>query len=362
MIRKVDPFEGIEKESNSKFFLSLFSLLIIPILIIFSNIFFKLSYLPVFIIAILSFFLISFLIKKFVDNSLVLKIYYWVISVPITLIWFKEIVSNNPNIIIIIGFLAFLVIFYMLIDDVITKYKTFLLYRYKEKEGIKLYIPEENYWLSANPLDTIYIEGNKEVRQGRNIFISIKRTRKYNKKRAFQPIYNIAICTKLLGSSTAIQIYFNVFYIGLVGLNFIYYFAILSLITILKNMGWEKQQILLSIILMIILSLWATIHYFVKYLRIKECKISTISQELNEIRTSSDLINIENIDEHYLTIRDNDRLNHKKEIKNLDKINNDLIAKLDSIYQVVTPILFLVQVSVAIVFVNWIYPTCTSIK
>ncbi len=135
-------------------------------------------------------------------------------------------------------------------------------------------------------------------------------------------------------------------------INFIYFFSAAFIAKTLVALHFHKEFIYFFMVSMIIINLSATIYLFIKHLKISDCDDKVISSNLqNNILVPS----FTSIDKYYLTLNNETKFKHDKELQNLEETNNKLGEKLDSIYQIATPILFLSQITLAISLINHFY-------
>lgn len=103
----------------------------------------------------------------------------------------------------------------------------------------------------------------------------------------------------------------------------------------------------------VITNLVATIYIFIKHLAVTKCDEKIIYSEIENLET---IIDDAGINKHYLTFslgRKKVSVDHDKELQELEKTNEKLVEKLDNIYQIVTPILLLSQVTLSIAFIKF---------
>lgn len=363
MIRNVDPFQGFGGFSMPNFCFHVFILLQLPAFLLYTA--YKGGTVTAYSITFFLLFFIYYTLVKTMLNGSALTALVPVALIVVTMPSWFGLLASTANDFQDVGKLVSIVIILLLVGffdlkNTIVDFKTLLLK--KISENIKFYTPpsKDNFWLPEDPTkDTHYTSSGIMVDPRKdNIFVSVKKSKAANIKRAFSPIYHMSICLKLLRNTNDRQKYFHQFYGGLVLLNFIYFFSSLIFVLLLEKLhvvsGKHYLYILLAVISFILIGLWVTVHLFIKNIEIQQCKKSSIIQEINHI-TISDEISKQNVNEHYITLNADKQVNHISAIDEIERIGSDLIKKLDSIYQVVTPLLFLAQVSIAIAVLHNIF-------
>lgn len=356
MIRNVDLLGGFDKNISVKLFLRLSFIFLLPTYL--GYLYYKASVideLSIIISVIIIIFYASY--KTFLNESVLLSLISIVlISLPMAYYSgnIETILNRFTNFSLS---LIFLLIGFLEIKKTIFYYKLFLFKKFSK--SINFYTPSKKdcFWLPEDPIgETYYIFDGQIVdpRDGKT-FVSIKRSFAHNIEKAFSPIYHMSICAKLLNNTNDRQLYFHKFYGGLVFLNFMYFFSSLVLIALLNKFFIPLDHLysLLAIVSFVLFGLWMTVYLFIKNIEIEQCKKSAIVAGIDLIGQND--ISENNLDEHYLTLNASEKVNHSNKISELDSIAKDLIKKLDSIYQVVTPLLFLAQVSIAIAALHIIF-------
>lgn len=285
---------------------------------------------------------------------------YILIATLIATIFNPYLHCSNINYFRIVVFVFSLLFFWFNANTFLTEIKKFLFSRFVLKNEIQLYTPKDdinrgifnNFWSLADPSKIKFFDSdNNLIKETKNTYFSIRRSPVHNTKNAFQPIHDIITCQMLLRNSNSRQKYFNTMYIILIIINFVYFFASLFITETLINFKIPYEFIYLFMVATIIINLSFTIYLFIKHLKINICDEQNILRRLKNNISIDDLTF--SIDRDYLIINNGRKLPHNKVIDNLEDTNNKLIDKLESIYQIATPILFLSQITLSIALINY---------
>ena len=295
----------------------------------------------------------------YMQNKLKISIYLFLFIygcfVSITIFLYPSIITSTVTLLILMSILLFISLYRL--EESIDYFKTLLLKQASQKYCFYIPDADECFWLPENPIkDTIYTLNNKviSIENTSDAFISIKKTRTNDMQKTFKPIYYITMCSKLLENSSNRQLYFHKLYGGLVFMNFMYFFTILVIVSLVHK-DFLYLDFLFAIVVVtvfILFNLWFTIHLFVKNIEIRQCSKEWLFKQIKKI---SSKISADNIDEHYITLNSASKIKHKDKILELDYISSSLVKKLDSIYQIITPLLFIAQISIAIKILNGIF-------
>lgn len=256
-------------------------------------------------------------------------------------------------------------LFFILINSEVylQEIKKYLYSNFIKRKKIKLFSPRGdikdepngNFWPPQDPFAIKFLDlQNKPIKESDNTYISIRGHVANDLDSAFSPIHSIITCKKLLGNSNERQKYFNIIYAILIIINFFYFFSALFIAKILYIFYNFEELIYPFIAFLIIINLVATIYAFIKHLAITKCDEKIICSEL--INSTLMPIVDNDINKFYLTFSLGSkrmRVDHNKELEELEKTNGKLAEKLDNIYQIVTPILLLSQVTLSIAFTNF---------
>jgi hypothetical protein len=265
----------------------------------------------------------------------------------------------NINYFKVIIFIFSFIYFLLNANTFLSELKKILFSKFIIENEIQLYTPKDNpnkgifnnYWSPIDPSEIKFLDSNNNlIKETKNTYITIRRSPAYYRENAFQPIYDLIVCQLLLRNSNDRQKYFNTIYISLVAINFIYFLASLFMTKVLMDLKIPNEFIYLFIVSIIIINLSTTIYLFIKHLKIYRCdKTNILSRLQNNISIKDNF----SIDKHYLTLNKGIKFLHNKEINALEDTNKKLIDKLDSIYQIATPILFLAQITISIALINY---------
>ncbi len=284
---------------------------------------------------------------------------YILITILIVIIFNLYMDNSNINYFKMIVFIFSLLFFWFNTDTFLEEIKKFLFSKFIIDNQIQLYVPKDNisrgifnnYWSPVDPLKIKFLDSNNNlIKETKNTYFSIRRSSAHNTKNAFQPIYDLISCQMLLKNSNDRQKYFNTIYVSLIIINFIYFLASLFMTKALIAFKTPNEFIYLFMIFIIIINLSSTIYLFIKHLKINRCNETDI---LFRLQNNISIKETFSIDNHYFTLNKETKFLHNKEINNLEDTNKKLMDKLDNIYQIATPILFLAQITISIALINY---------
>jgi len=268
----------------------------------------------------------------------------------------KEISGYYPYQTVIILLSLYIFSYKYFIDGLLDTLKSWLIEKIVEVKNINIFVAESSFWYLRNPRAEKYIYNNKIVEEKESNFFIIPRLdfdkEEYEFKdryELFEHIYNLIVCSLLSNGDTTKQKYFHILFATLIILNNIIFLTVLITIKFLLNTNYSYNLtlVLLIVILITAVSL-ATVLYFIKHIHTNVCKKEIILANLRDSNAEYIDINENNIDKYYFVFNKKEQFNCSLKLKELDEVNSALLSKIDSIYQITTPIIFAAQITIAL--------------